>query len=61
MDHRVLLWNPCVTSEPVCALGGHTSPVTAVCFMQAEQQLVSFSEDKVKCVCVLLFYHPMVM
>lgn len=47
VDHRVLLWNPYVTSEPVCALGGHTSPVIAVCFLQTKQQLLSYSKDKV--------------
>ncbi|XP_070762160.1 cilia- and flagella-associated protein 337-like [Enoplosus armatus] len=49
VDHQVLLWNPCVTSEPVCALSGHASPVTAVCFMQTTQQLLSYSKDKVLC------------
>ncbi|XP_063763444.1 WD repeat-containing protein 49-like [Eleginops maclovinus] len=49
VDHQVLLWNPCVTSEPVCVLSGHTGPVTAVRFMQAEQQLLSYSQDKVLC------------
>ncbi|CAI5694207.1 unnamed protein product [Oreochromis niloticus] len=49
VDHHVLLWNPCVTSEPVCALGGHTSPVIAVCFLQTKQQLLSYSKDKVLC------------
>ncbi|XP_035536326.1 WD repeat-containing protein 49-like [Morone saxatilis] len=49
VDHQVLLWNPYVTSEPVCVLSGHTSPVTAVCFMQSKQQLLSFSKDKVLC------------
>nr|XP_023008580.2 WD repeat-containing protein 49 [Maylandia zebra] len=49
VDHHVLLWNPYVTSEPVCALGGHTSPVIAVCFLQTKQQLLSYSKDKVLC------------
>ncbi|XP_051252810.1 WD repeat-containing protein 49-like isoform X1 [Dicentrarchus labrax] len=49
VDHQVLLWNPYVTSEPVCVFSGHTSPVTAVCFMQTKQQLLSFSKDKVLC------------
>ncbi|XP_037631976.1 WD repeat-containing protein 49-like isoform X1 [Sebastes umbrosus] len=49
VDHQVLLWNPCVTSEPVGTLSGHTSPVTAVCFMQTKQQLLSYSKDKVLC------------
>uniref|UniRef100_UPI0037E78F68 cilia- and flagella-associated protein 337-like n=1 Tax=Semicossyphus pulcher TaxID=241346 RepID=UPI0037E78F68 len=49
VDHQVLLWNPYVTSEPVCALSGHTSPVTAVRFMQTKQQLLSYSKDKVLC------------
>ncbi|KAJ4935721.1 hypothetical protein JOQ06_017249, partial [Pogonophryne albipinna] len=49
VDHQVLLWNPCVTSGPVCVLSGHTGPVTAVRFMQAEQQLISYSKDKVLC------------
>ncbi|XP_068601795.1 cilia- and flagella-associated protein 337-like [Brachionichthys hirsutus] len=48
-DHRVLLWSPYVTSEPVCVLSGHTGPVTAVRFMQTKQQLVSYSKDKVLC------------
>lgn len=51
VDHQVLLWNPSVTSEPVCALGGHASPVLAVRFMQTKQQLLSYSKDKVG-VCV---------
>ncbi|XP_029302296.1 WD repeat-containing protein 49-like [Cottoperca gobio] len=49
VDHQVLLWNPYVTSEPVCVLGVHTSPVTAVRFMQTKQQLLSYSRDKVLC------------
>ncbi|XP_076590491.1 cilia- and flagella-associated protein 337-like isoform X2 [Chaetodon auriga] len=49
VDHQVLLWNPYVTSEPVCVLSGHTSPVTAVRFMQTKQQLLSYSKDKVLC------------
>ncbi|KAK1900096.1 WD repeat-containing protein 49, partial [Dissostichus eleginoides] len=49
VDHQVLLWNPCVISGPVCVLSGHTGPVTAVRFMQAEQQLISYSKDKVLC------------
>uniref|UniRef100_A0A8D3BFH2 WD repeat domain 49 n=1 Tax=Scophthalmus maximus TaxID=52904 RepID=A0A8D3BFH2_SCOMX len=49
VDHQVLLWNPSVTSEPVCALGGHASPVLAVRFMQTKQQLLSYSKDKVLC------------
>ncbi|XP_030600579.1 WD repeat-containing protein 49 [Archocentrus centrarchus] len=49
VDHQVLLWNPYVTSEPVRALRGHTSPVIAVCFLQTKQQLLSFSKDKVLC------------
>ncbi|XP_068174144.1 cilia- and flagella-associated protein 337-like [Antennarius striatus] len=49
VDHQVLLWSPYVTSEPVCVLSGHTSPVTAVRFMQTKQQLVSYSKDKVLC------------
>ncbi|XP_042342868.1 WD repeat-containing protein 49-like [Plectropomus leopardus] len=49
VDHQVLLWNPFVTSEPVCTLGGHTSPVTAVRFLQTKQQLLSYSKDKVLC------------
>lgn len=47
LDHWVLLWNPCVTSEPVCVLRGHTSPITAVCFIQSRQELFSYSKDKV--------------
>ncbi|XP_051813810.1 WD repeat-containing protein 49-like isoform X2 [Acanthochromis polyacanthus] len=49
VDHQVLLWNPYVTSEPVCVLSGHTSPVTAVHFMQAKHRLLSYSKDKVLC------------
>ncbi|KAM6932151.1 LOW QUALITY PROTEIN: cilia- and flagella-associated protein 337-like [Lycodopsis pacificus] len=49
VDHQVLLWNPYVTSKPVCRLIGHTGPVTAVCFMQTQQQLLSYSKDKVLC------------
>ncbi|XP_020511499.2 cilia- and flagella-associated protein 337 [Labrus bergylta] len=49
VDHQVLLWNPYVTSEPVCALSGHMSPVTAVRFMQTKKQLLSYSKDKVLC------------
>ncbi|XP_008283747.1 WD repeat-containing protein 49 [Stegastes partitus] len=49
VDHQVLLWNPYVTSEPVCVLSGHTGPVTAVHFTQAKQQLLSYSKDKVLC------------
>ncbi|KAA8593927.1 hypothetical protein FQN60_004761, partial [Etheostoma spectabile] len=49
VDHQVLLWNPYVTSEPVCTLSGHTSPVTAIRFMQTKQQLLSYSKDKVLC------------
>ncbi|CAJ1065730.1 WD repeat-containing protein 49-like isoform X1 [Xyrichtys novacula] len=49
VDHMVLLWNPFVASEPVCALSGHASSVTAVCFMQTKQQLLSYSKDKVLC------------
>lgn len=47
LDHLVLLWNPCVMSEPVCLLRGHTSPITAVCFIQSKQELFSYSKDKV--------------
>ncbi|XP_054455537.1 WD repeat-containing protein 49-like [Anoplopoma fimbria] len=49
VDHQVLLWNPYVTSKPVCRLSGHTSPVTSVRFMQTQQQLLSYSKDKVLC------------
>ncbi|XP_056297367.1 WD repeat-containing protein 49-like isoform X3 [Pseudoliparis swirei] len=49
VDHQVLLWNPFVTSKPVCRLIGHAGPVTAVHFMQTRQQLLSFSKDKVLC------------
>ncbi|KAJ0022231.1 hypothetical protein NQD34_009721, partial [Periophthalmus magnuspinnatus] len=49
MDHQVLLWNPYVTSEPAGVLCGHDGPVTAVCFMQNKQQLLSCSKDKVLC------------
>ncbi|KAK7882863.1 hypothetical protein WMY93_029037 [Mugilogobius chulae] len=49
VDHQVLLWNPYVTSKPVGVLSGHDGPVTAVCFMQNKQQLLSFSKDKVLC------------
>uniref|UniRef100_A0A8C2ZLX5 WD repeat domain 49 n=1 Tax=Cyclopterus lumpus TaxID=8103 RepID=A0A8C2ZLX5_CYCLU len=49
VDHQVLLWNPFVTSKPVCRLIGHTGPVTAVRFMQTRQQLLSYSKDKVLC------------
>ncbi|KAM7413363.1 hypothetical protein PAMA_020652 [Pampus argenteus] len=49
VDHQVLLWNPYVTSEPLCALSGHTSPVTTIRFMQTKQQLLSYSSDKVLC------------
>ncbi|KAM9359133.1 cilia- and flagella-associated protein 337-like [Symphorus nematophorus] len=34
---------------PVCALRGHTSPVTAVRFMQTKHQLLSYSKDKILC------------
>uniref|UniRef100_A0A4W6E705 WD repeat domain 49 n=1 Tax=Lates calcarifer TaxID=8187 RepID=A0A4W6E705_LATCA len=50
VDHQVLLWNPYMTSEPVCVLSGHTSPVLAVRFMQTKQQLLSYSKDKVLCI-----------
>ncbi|XP_019950704.2 cilia- and flagella-associated protein 337 isoform X1 [Paralichthys olivaceus] len=49
VDHQVLVWNPYLTSEPVCALEGHTAPVLAVRFMQTKQQLLSYSKDKVLC------------
>uniref|UniRef100_A0A3Q1HCH8 WD repeat domain 49 n=1 Tax=Anabas testudineus TaxID=64144 RepID=A0A3Q1HCH8_ANATE len=49
VDHQVLLWNPFVSSQPVCSLSGHTGPVIAVRFMQARQQLLSYSKDKVLC------------
>ncbi|KAM4565922.1 cilia- and flagella-associated protein 337-like [Odontesthes bonariensis] len=49
VDHQVLLWNPFVTSGLVFALTGHSSPVTAVHFMQTKQQLLSYSKDKVLC------------
>ncbi|XP_042270251.1 WD repeat-containing protein 49-like [Thunnus maccoyii] len=49
VDHQVLLWNPYVTSEPVCVLSGHANPITAVRFMQTKQQLLSYSKDKVLC------------
>uniref|UniRef100_A0A3B3ZJ46 WD repeat domain 49 n=1 Tax=Periophthalmus magnuspinnatus TaxID=409849 RepID=A0A3B3ZJ46_9GOBI len=49
MDHQVLLWNPYVTSEPAGVLCGHDGPVTAVCFMQNKQQLLSCSKDEVLC------------
>ncbi|XP_068441993.1 cilia- and flagella-associated protein 337-like [Clinocottus analis] len=49
VDHQVLLWNPFVSSKPVCGLIGHAGPVTAVCFMQTRQQLLSYSKDKVLC------------
>ncbi|KAM9318647.1 cilia- and flagella-associated protein 337-like [Pholidichthys leucotaenia] len=49
VDHLVLLWNPYVASQPVCVLRGHTSPVTAVRFMQTKEQLLSYSKDKVLC------------
>ncbi|XP_049432151.1 WD repeat-containing protein 49-like [Epinephelus fuscoguttatus] len=49
VDHQVLLWNPYVTSEPVCRLVGHTSPIAAVQFMHTKQQLLSYSKDKVLC------------
>ena len=47
VDHHILLWNPCVTSQPVCVIAEHTSPVIAVRFLQTKQQLVSYSKDKV--------------
>lgn len=47
VDHQVLLWNPYVASKPVCALIGHSSPVTAVCFLQTKKQLFSYAKDKV--------------
>ncbi|KAM9853495.1 cilia- and flagella-associated protein 337-like [Aulostomus maculatus] len=50
VDHQVLLWNPYVTSEPVCALTGHTGPIACVRFMQTKQQLLSYSKDEVLCV-----------
>lgn len=46
LDHQVLLWNPW-TSEPLCVLRGHASPVTAVRFVQSRQELFSYSKDKV--------------
>ncbi|MED6252422.1 hypothetical protein ATANTOWER_011571 [Ataeniobius toweri] len=46
VDHHVLLWNPYVTSKPVYALIGHSSPVTAVNFMKTKLQLISYSKDK---------------
>uniref|UniRef100_A0A672GUP6 Uncharacterized protein n=1 Tax=Salarias fasciatus TaxID=181472 RepID=A0A672GUP6_SALFA len=49
VDHQVLLWNPYVTSEAVCALSGHAAPVAAVRFTQTEGQLLSYSKDKVLC------------
>ncbi|XP_040048503.2 cilia- and flagella-associated protein 337 [Gasterosteus aculeatus] len=49
VDHQVLLWNPYVTSKPVCGLVGHAGPVTAVCFMHNQQRLLSYSRDKVLC------------
>uniref|UniRef100_H3C045 Uncharacterized protein n=1 Tax=Tetraodon nigroviridis TaxID=99883 RepID=H3C045_TETNG len=49
LDHQVLLWNPWLTSEPKCVLRGHTSPVTAVCFVQSRQELFSYSKDRVLC------------
>uniref|UniRef100_A0A667Z3I9 Uncharacterized protein n=1 Tax=Myripristis murdjan TaxID=586833 RepID=A0A667Z3I9_9TELE len=49
VDHRVLLWNPHVTSEPVGALRGHQSSVTAVRFLHDKKQLLSYSKDKVLC------------
>ncbi|XP_015233748.1 PREDICTED: uncharacterized protein LOC107086957 isoform X1 [Cyprinodon variegatus] len=49
VDHNVLLWNPYVTSKPVCALIGHSSPVTTVQFMQTKGQLITYSKDKVLC------------
>lgn len=48
VDHQVLLWNPYVTSKPVCGLVGHAGPVTAVCFMHNQQRLLSYSRDKVR-------------
>ncbi|KAM9801345.1 cilia- and flagella-associated protein 337-like [Neosynchiropus ocellatus] len=50
VDHQVVLWNPYITSQPVCVFSSHTSPVTAVRFMQSRKQLLSFSKDKVLCV-----------
>ncbi|CAG6005409.1 unnamed protein product, partial [Menidia menidia] len=49
VDHQVLLWSPFVTSGPMFALTGHSSPVIAVHFMQTKQQLLSYSKDKVLC------------
>uniref|UniRef100_A0A3P8UQV2 WD repeat domain 49 n=1 Tax=Cynoglossus semilaevis TaxID=244447 RepID=A0A3P8UQV2_CYNSE len=49
VDHQVLLWNPYLTSEPLCALSGHANAVLAVRFLQTKQQLLSYSKDKVLC------------
>uniref|UniRef100_A0A3Q3DE08 Uncharacterized protein n=1 Tax=Hippocampus comes TaxID=109280 RepID=A0A3Q3DE08_HIPCM len=48
-DHRVLLWNPYVTSQPSYLLSGHVAPVAAVCFLQKKKHLLSYSRDKVLC------------
>ncbi|KAM3875343.1 cilia- and flagella-associated protein 337-like [Diretmus argenteus] len=49
VDHKIILWNPHVTSEPVGVLSGHRSSVTAVRFIQSKKQLLSYSKDKVLC------------
>ncbi|XP_051934207.1 WD repeat-containing protein 49-like isoform X2 [Hippocampus zosterae] len=49
LDHRVLLWNPYVTSQPSYLLSGHVAPVTAICFLQKKKHLLSYSRDKVLC------------
>ncbi|XP_056906520.1 uncharacterized protein LOC130535471 isoform X3 [Takifugu flavidus] len=59
LDHRVLLWNPCVMSEPVCLLRGHTNPITAVCFIQSKQELFSYSKDKEEQQRLLLSFNSM--
>ncbi|KAM6946336.1 cilia- and flagella-associated protein 337-like [Aplochiton taeniatus] len=47
VDNKVLLWNPYVMSKAVGMLRGHVSCVSAVRFLLAKRQLLSYSKDKV--------------
>ena len=47
INTQVCLWNPYVISKPVGILQGHMQSVIAVNFVQAKNQLISLSKEKV--------------
>lgn len=55
VDHIIRLWNPVSTFKPMALLKGHTMAVLGVLIHEELGQVISYSQDVVKSVMILVF------